>query len=578
MKTAAIAIGVNKTGMLPILGGAVSGAEKFAKWADDQGYKVILITDAGGNEVTLKRVRDAVKDVTNTLTYSKLIVFFSGHGFLLSPQSELWLLSQAPDPETEAVNVRLSAEFARYSGIPHIIFVSDACRSGGSTHSHRSVTGGAIFPNQQTSADAAEIDTFYATRPGDTALELPDKNEAVKNYKGILTDCLLRALEGEAPEVVVEQATNTGKLWVLPCRNLKGYLKTCVPLAAEEVDIKLSQRPEIRVESALPDYFGRLEHPPYRSAFDHKIRSARVKPGLGDFVELTQDRVMSFDSGIDIQSEAMTESARAFETQMHQIALSRGRDHYETETGFSVYGAVRNALAGGGVTNDVFTDDEVTHIRVHDAGDYAARSILIELESGIGTVLAVMKGFIGTVTMDGEKIVNVSYTPSSNTTEYQTEYEPDSERIERRRAFAAAATRNGMFELSSRDAKDAGDYLRMGKKMDPTLGIYAAYAYSQAGQTDLVRDVLRYMEYSPPVPFDVVLLARQENGEFAAMDYPVAPFCPMLRQGWSLLELNPQSAAALSAFRRLLLPSLWTTFSAEGVALVRTALESGEIS
>lgn len=152
--------------------------------------------------------------------------------------------------------------------------------------------------------------------------------------------------------------------------------------------------------------------------------------------------------------------------------------------------------------------------------------------------------------------------------------------LERRRAFAAVAARNGSFSLDRKEAVDAARYLRMLKAIDPTLGIYAAYAYAQAGDQEGVESVHRYMAestsgYHPPVPFDVAMLAHRNGPWPEAYRFP--PTMPMLTQGWALLgglehSMHP---AALSA-RHYLIPSLWTAFSPEGIKILETAIDKGE--
>ena len=580
MNAAAVVIGVNKTGGLPPLAGAVTGAKEFADWAKTQGMAVQLLTDETG-DLPLSTIAKAVKEVIEARTYEKLVVYFAGHGFLLSPQTELWLLSGAPDYSYEAVNLQLSRDYARYSGIPHVIFVSDACRSGGPTHRHRSVTGAAMFSTPAAYDQDGEVDTFYATRPGDTALEYGNEQEAVDNYKGLFTECLLGALEGGEPSVVQETSEGNLKRWLVLSRPLKEYLLEAVPQRAAAISIKLSQSPEVRVETQLPKFFGELAFAPTRAGLSEP--DFDLPPGAGfhpperdlrDFVANVRGAALSFEEHEDmavITNAAFTEREHNFTSQISTIASARGRDHYETETGFSVYGRVKSVVIGDGIDSDVFVDADVTQIRVYDPMDYAGRSILIEFESGIGTVLAVKPHFIGTVLVDGPQVINVNYTPASNSP-LSFEYEMEPERIERRRAFVAAATRNGVFELESDDARDVADYLRMMKGIDPTLGIYAAYAYHQIGRLSQIRSVLAYMRSDPPpVPLDVALLARVD-------DWPtVAPFCPMLGQGWALLELRPELMSRLSSFRTLLQPALWTTFTPEGVALARSALETGAL-
>jgi hypothetical protein len=70
----------------------------------------------------------------------------TGHGILLAPGTEYWLLSGAPQNPNEAVNLLRSAEDARNASIPHVIFFSDACRSTVPGAPLNGVVGGSIFP------------------------------------------------------------------------------------------------------------------------------------------------------------------------------------------------------------------------------------------------------------------------------------------------------------------------------------------------------------------------------------------------------------------------------------------------
>src|SRR5262249_36100436 len=124
----------------------------------------------------------------------RLVVYFSGHGFLVGT-SEFWLLSRAPSNPNEAINVAGSVEAARDCGIPHVVFISDACRSTTDSLGTQSVRGYQIFPGQRVIRDPrAEVDRFYATLPGDPALEVPVAKSAPA-YEGIYTSCLLSAFE-----------------------------------------------------------------------------------------------------------------------------------------------------------------------------------------------------------------------------------------------------------------------------------------------------------------------------------------------------------------------------------------------
>ena len=572
MSESALVIGVNRTGGLPPLSGAVSSAEDFADWAKGQGMAVTLLTDANGQEITVSDLQDAIDQILGPRNCKKLIVYFSGHGFLLGANVELWLLSKAPNRSQEAVNVRLSMENARYSGVDHMIFVSDACRSGGPTHQHRTVSGTAIFPPPKTYEFDGKIDAFYATRPGDVALEYKTENEAVSNFKGLFTECLISALNGKVPQVVTEYDVNNQRHWLVLSEKLDSHLETIVPIEASAISIKLSQKPIVIPESRLPQFFGELRNPS-PSVRANTGGVIPQQPGIRRIVAETQEEVLDMrtDNALATQSPS-SEEETAFIDQINRIVSAHGRDHFETETGFTIYGEVTRVTIANGWTADLFEENDVMQIRVGPASYDGACSILIEFEQGFGTVLAVKPGFIGSVIVEDGKVISVNYTPTAGSTLYNEEYQPLAERIEQRRAFAATAMRHGVFELDKEDATDVGHYLRMMKRMDPTLGIYASYAYQQAGQLKAIRSVARYMADDGPVPFDVLLLARWTE------PWPLfAPFCPMLRQGWALLEMHPPAMKRLAKYRTELLPSLWSGFTLEGSAQIREGLEMGEI-
>ena len=65
--------------------------------------------------------------------------------------NEYWLLSGAPDDPQEAVKVASSVALARYCGIPHVVLVSDACRTAAESIQAQNVEGSSIFPNRNGS-------------------------------------------------------------------------------------------------------------------------------------------------------------------------------------------------------------------------------------------------------------------------------------------------------------------------------------------------------------------------------------------------------------------------------------------
>src|SRR5690242_6146514 len=106
-RRAAISIGVNRPGTMLPLKAAAAGAQEFDNWARDQGCDSALITDSD-NRVTLNSIFTCVRKFVDKRIYDQLIVYFSGHGILLSPGAEIWLLSDAPQNGNEAINLRRS--------------------------------------------------------------------------------------------------------------------------------------------------------------------------------------------------------------------------------------------------------------------------------------------------------------------------------------------------------------------------------------------------------------------------------------------------------------------------------------
>ena len=168
-------------------------------------------------------------------------------------------------------------------------------------------------------------------------------------------------------------------------------------------------------------------------------------------------------------------------------------------------------------------------------------------------------------------MISVSYYPARKNAKYGWLAKHEME-VRSRQAFVAAAARNGTFQLVGKEAHKVGDYLRDPKRYDPTLGLYAAYAYAQAGHFDQVRDVLKYMKNEPePTLFDVAMLAR------APLER-VAPGAPMLTQGWSLIEvMGAPMPDYVKAARHELIPALWNTLTPRGVEILRGAMERGEL-
>ena len=147
------------------------------------------------------------------------------------------------------------------------------------------------------------------------------------------------------------------------------------------------------------------------------------------------------------------------------------------------------------------------------------------------------------------------------------------------RAVAATASRHGRFRLDPAEAEKVGRQMQYAKGVDPTLAVYAAYAYHDLQLIDRIREMSAYLAADVGISlFDLELLGRQLVGKSIDRDLKIVPFVPLLSQGWSLLrahgvKLHP----ALQGIEQSLHDSLWTQFDARGVEKLERAMLSGEV-
>lgn len=622
MVKAAIVIGVNHTGSLPRLRAGVSGAQQFGAWLAGEGFDVHLFVDEQ-RPVTLASIAEEIIALVGQGTVEQLVVYFSGHGFLHN-YSEYWLLSGAPRNPNEAISVRESVDLARESGIPSVVLVSDACRSTPQSLQAERVQGGLIFPNDPVSRNVRpEVDRFFASLPGDPAIEMA-VGESLKQHKGIFTHCFLQAYTAPEPLMVQRITLNRTAVYVVPNRRLKAYLRREVPKIMRRRKILIGQLPDAVVESDDTVYIGRVASggPPGPIQPESIPVSQPISDDLptGPTVEepdtlLTSSRGSRLRGMFDVSDVAQVAVARAMEAPIYlpealsnEIGMLSGRsgfdasvrlvsdaqrtgaEHFETMTGFKVVGTrVSDAIGlnmhamllnGGGM-------GEPANIRL-DPGyspimpAQGVSSVVIRFGDGAGTVLAAFRGYIGTVVVENGRVVNVSYAPSDNSPLWPY-YLGERLRLEQLRAVVATAARYGVFRVDRENAGRVADRIRFLKSVDPTLGLYAAYAYAEVGISDEVRSVMDYMQNDLSANlFDVAMLAGQLTrsplgGRLGSR--PVVPFCPMLSQGWTLLRVKraavPPPVEEASAH---LLPALWTTFDSPGMDIILRAITDRRLS
>jgi hypothetical protein len=616
MARIAIVIGVNKPKKLTPLQGAVTDALAFGVWIAKQGFDEVKTFTDDKNAVAYQDIFAEVDRVVKAATYSQLVIYFAGHGFQ-NGGSEVWLLSGAPNNPGEAISVEASVMASRESGLTSVVFISDACRSIPSGMPDSNVFGISIFPNEALNRQTRpEVDRLFATLPSLVAVEAAKADDKARRG-GIFTREFMQSYHNP-PHDLIERVPENGELVeVVTNRKLKDLVREMVEDAAFGEMPKAGQLPEFILES-VQAYVGRVDRaslesfarPDRRPELGPEIRpeiAPEIRPEVGPDIrpemrpdtEVSRGRPRRTPSVAALAREAIDTAARgqggdaaaavlrgsALGNKISEAILGFLRvapvDHFETKTGFAVTGA-RVVSANSPRFSAEVLGTEFVRLQPEDDGAPSA-SVLIQFEGGSGTVLPGLRGYIGHIFVDDGAVTNVNYVPSTNSVDRWREYQYVQADVEALRATVAAAAGLGVFRVEPREARPFADKMRQFKVLDPTLGLYAAYAYASAGLDQEVSSVLQYMRTDLNAElFDVAMLARRavrphEVGPNDPDPLAILPFCPMLRQGWSLLEVREaQLPDAVRQAQNWLLPALWSTFAPEGVELLRQAMLRGD--
>ena len=540
MTRAAVLIGVNTTGNAPLLHDAVNGAKLIAKWAEQQQMKVVRLMTDEAQPVRAHEIFAAIKEIAVDGA-DQLIVYFAGHGVNIG-YAERWLLSDAPGDPNAAVNVAGSAEVAHHSSIGHVVFISDACRTAAEGLQAQGVTGSIIFPNTASGGPEKQVDQFWATRLGDPAHEIKDPKVAADRYTALYTEALFAALWGDRLEVVDDDPPDT----VVRPWKLKEFLRDDVRRRIKALNLggQMIQDPDARITSNPQAWVSRLTAAPRPAEAGPTItdkqfvRPPKAAAGAGDNLEfVTRSLLRLAARGGPVLDEtlqrARTDDVRGSKAIADGIDRSlnpTGPDHFETECGFKVQGARIVTAVAKRATAQVLGHELVRIGHVQPPG----ANVLIVFDTGAGAVLPAIPGFIGALTVDEGSLADVAYEPSRQTWRWD-QFKQNATRIRTLRGVAAAATRSGLFRLDADDAPAIARAMQYAKGLDPTLAVYAAYAYLDLRRRDRIKEMSHYMRRDLDTRlFDLAMLAGELNGR-AVRGPEALPFFPLLSQGWPLL-------------------------------------------
>lgn len=568
MRRVVVLIGVGRAGDLTPLKAVRGGIDQMAVWARSQGISgddlKILCDDQA--PVMVHQISAMIRALVASSTVEQLLVYFSGHGSYNN--GERWLLSMAPEDPAEAINVEASMTLARYCSIPHVVFISDACRDAATGIQMQQVTGSPIFPNSGHNVEMP-VDIFYACARGSVAFEVANVTNpgAPHTYTALFTSVLTKALRGEEAAVIDTENVRGEDLGYVRGWKLTDYLCQTVP---QKLALMLgaaprtSQLPGSRITSRNA-WLSRVAPPPRpKSLPGWKMRSrggnqVQVKPVL---LALFVLRLLEFArTDMAAWRSALNEQHDDTEFVQLQILIALLGSRPASATGQNrlvVRGTRLRQVVGrcGPLAMLSSADADAVLIDCCDS-----RRVVVVTFNGHGVLVPMMPDRTAELVFKNDVLVDLRYL-ANDVTNAQLAL----------RATIAAAFNMGALTLPN--AAFANRLLRDGTQGDPTNSLYLAYACHEAHLPERAA-VLKALsaESTVPPPFDLALLA--EAGRMAP-ELPVTPI-PMMSQGWNLMAAFICLTPPLKNLEQHLLPSYWTLFDARGTQQLIAALAHGEL-
>ena len=410
MDRAAILIGVSTTGGLRKLRAVEDGIRKMTAWATSQritGDRLVTITDAE-KPVEIAAIRKAVKRFVDAATVGQLIIYFAGHGVNIR-RGELAALRRTGGFERRRESRWQRLYWLAPVPIPHIVCISDACRTAAEGIQAQSVTGGEIFPNVPGGGPEQPTDLFFASALGAPALEIRDVYQSTKGYTALYTDVLSGALSGTVAEVIEWKTRGGYTVGYVRPRPLKRYLRTVVTttLGRDGRTITLSQTPDARVTSDDDAWIAEVSPPagPARTGVPPAPAPSGSQAEAPSLFSVSQDMLQTaIGSALVGGPSPDVAAADALGGDGHTLASNITRNtqefgptHFETQCGFEVRGQrVVSAFTREG-TAEILGDSLIRLSQL-----VRPANVVIVFGNGTATVLPAIPEFITALSFHGD--------------------------------------------------------------------------------------------------------------------------------------------------------------------------------
>ncbi|HEY9311287.1 caspase family protein [Williamsia sp.] len=570
MHRGAVFIGVDRTGAgMPVLRAAASGARQMHDWAVDperggmEPANVRLLTDAG-TKVTSDGVLTAVEELV-AAGVDQLIVYFAGHGLLVD-MIETWMLSDAPNRGNAAISVGKSIQAAKRGKTPHVVIISDACRTPAHDLDTQSLTPVSAFPNSLGTGSRPRVDVFYASAQGEAAIEI---NTVAA--EGIYTSVLHEALHGRLYDAqglerdVMVRGNHGDPRWYIYTNPLCVYLEAAVSARLAELDLDMDQSPTFDVQVGVNKrWLASVDRgddgPILRGIGATNLESTVSRRSLStitaDLYRAAVGPPEAFESELVL---AESEGAGRFASSIRSLLdpVATGDAAPPAKGGrrcLRVRGAsIRRAMSPGGA---VATDGGVV-----DFSGSGTHMVTLELDNDTATMLPMVEGQVLEVHVVGRHISAVFFEPDTTTGREQN--------LRRIKAIATASAQRRRHP-DVLDGVDLAALLSRGRPDDLTLSVYQAYALHSRQDLDRLAELrTRLAEQRNGIEFlDLALLDAESSSRPGFGAQLVTPF-PLLTQGWDLIpDDRPALWSRTGQLRGHLLPSLWTVFGSAATDLL----------
>jgi hypothetical protein len=247
---------------------------------------------------------------------------------------------------------------------------------------------------------------------------------------------------------------------------------------------------------------------------------------------------------------------------------------FQSRCGFSIEGAGLCEAFALGARLKQFPGPGVT-VQAEVSQPLGALALFV-LEGGRGVVMPIIPEFIATLTMAEGELIDVAYEPSAISAR-AVDYADHALELSALRKVIAEAALQGELRIETNEANMLAKRLQSLKGADPALSVYVAYLYDGLHRQELITELDRFLERDLGASlFDVAMLLGRLDRRSPLQWPAIRGFAPLLSQGWATLRARgirmPEGCEGIDT---MVTNSLWTTFTPEGVARLRSTVFRG---